>query len=61
MLKRVFSLRSTGTALQYIDWLMKQGIIFKVIPRTDRVDIETPFELDAADFPLDSWLKGRTE
>lgn len=55
--KRTFPLRNTYLAGIYIEHLLTNGIRFTVIPYTDRVDIETPFELAENDFPPAEWIK----
>jgi hypothetical protein len=38
-------------ALNYISFLLDQGITFQVFPNVNHVDVQTPWELAPQDFP----------
>jgi len=48
---RRFRFEGPDAALRYISFLCSQGISFQVHCHVNYVDVETPFQLAAGDFP----------
>ena len=57
MRHRTFAMRDSQAALIYMIKLLAAGIEFTVTPRTDRVDVTTPWELATRDLPDPEGLK----
>ena len=54
---RIFPLRLNFTNVKlYTELLLQNGVTHTVIPRTNRIDVVTPFELSSDLFPDVKWL-----
>jgi hypothetical protein len=49
-------MKDAAAALRFMAQLLYSGIAFSVEPKTDRVNVTTPFELSPLDFPHEEGL-----